>query len=88
MIRMPSDDEVTIRNCVFAFKCSAKWDELSETEDDKIHFCHECQKEVHLCEDDEELAKSIRLNRCIAIYREDGMVMGDLVGYVVTKDRE
>ena len=83
MIRMPEDDDYTIRNCVFAFKCTAKWDELTPTDDDKIHFCGYCQKEVHLCEDDEELVKSVRLNRCIAIYREGGMVMGDLVGRVM-----
>ena len=40
MIQMPEDDEYTIRNCVFAFKCTAKWDELIPTDDDKIHFCN------------------------------------------------
>lgn len=78
---MPDDDEYTIRNCVFAFKCTAKWDELTATDDDKIHFCNECQKEVHLCEDDDELVKSVRLNRCIAIYREDATQDGMLLGY-------
>ena len=39
------DDDYTIRNCVFAFKCTAKWDDLNPTDDDKIHFCNECQKE-------------------------------------------
>ena len=59
MIQMPEDDEYAIRNCVFAFKCTAKWDELIPTDDDKIHFCNACQKEVHL-------AKMIVswLNRC------------------------
>ena len=81
MIEM-ADDEFTIRNCVFAFKCTAKWNELMSTEDDKIRFCSECQKEVHLCEDDQELVKSVRLNRCIAIYRDGDMVLGDLIGRV------
>lgn len=76
---------LTIRNCVFAFKCTAKWDELTSTSDDKINFCQDCQREVHLCEDDEELATAVRLNRCVAIYREDGVMMGDLVGMVVHK---
>ena len=86
MIRMPEDDDYTIRNCIFAFKCTAKWDELTPTDDDKVHFCGECQKEVHLCEDDDELAKSVRLNRCIAIYREGGMIMGDLLGRVMINE--
>ncbi len=80
MFQIPDEDEFTIRNCVFAFKCTAKWDDLTPTDDDKVHFCNGCQKEVHLCEDDEELAKSVRLNRCIAIYREESMMLGDVVG--------
>jgi hypothetical protein len=80
------NDGLTIRNCVFAFKCTAQWSELTPTDDEKISFCDDCQKEVHLCEDDEELAKSVRLNRCIAIYREGGMIMGDLVGKVNPSD--
>jgi hypothetical protein len=80
------NSDLTIRNCIFAFKCTAKWYELMPTDDDKVHFCNGCQKEVHLCEDDDELVKSVRLNRCIAIYREGGMVMGDLVGRVVIQD--
>ena len=83
MIRMPNEEDLTIRNCIFAFKCTAKWSDLTPTDDDKINFCHDCQKEVHLCEDDDELAKSVRLNRCVAIYRDGGMVMGDLVGRVM-----
>lgn len=76
-------DPLTIRNCTFAFKCTAKWDELAETHDDKIHFCGECQKEVHLCEDDEELVEAVRLNRCVAIYREEfggGLITGGIRG--------
>jgi hypothetical protein len=86
MFQIPDEDEFTIRNCVFAFKCTAKWDDLTPTDDDKVHFCNGCQKEVHLCEDDEELAKSVRLNRCIAIYREEGLMMGDVVGKIVTDE--
>ena len=80
MIQMPDDDELTIRNCVFAFKCTAKWDELMPTDDDKVHFCNECQKEVYLCEDDDELVKLVRLNRCVAIYRQRGMLLGYIAG--------
>lgn len=81
MIRIQEDDDFTIRNCVFAFKCTAKWDDLMPTDDDKVHFCNECQKEVHLCEDDDELLASVRLNRCIAIYRQYGVSeLGDVIG--------
>lgn len=86
MFQIPDEDEFTIRNCIFAFKCTAKWDDLISTDDDKVHFCNGCQKEVHLCEDDDELVKSVRLNRCIAICREGGMELGDVVGKVVIDD--
>lgn len=59
--------ELTIRNCIFAFKCSAVWEELRETADESIRFCKDCQKEVHYCADDAELAAAVRLNRCVAI---------------------
>lgn len=75
------DDGLTIQNCVFAFKCTSKWSELRETRDENIHFCGECQKEVYLCEDDEELVEAVRLNRCVAIYREEfggGLVTGGI----------
>jgi hypothetical protein len=76
------DESLTIRNCIFAFKCVAKWDNLTPTDDDKIHFCQDCQKEVHLCEDDDELVVAVRLNRCVAIYREEfggeRMLLGDV----------
>jgi hypothetical protein len=63
------DKQVMIRNCTFAFKCSVNWDNLEETDEENIRFCLDCQKEVHFCEDDEDLVRSIKLNRCIAISR-------------------
>jgi hypothetical protein len=75
-------DSLTIRNCTFAFKCTAQWDELTPTDDDKINFCQDCQKEVYLCEDDDELVNAVRLNRCVAIYRGEigsgRMLLGDV----------
>ena len=80
------ESDLTICNCMFAFKCTTQWEELTHTDDDKVDFYNGCQKEVHFCEDDDELAKSVRLNRCIAIYREGGMVMRDLIGRVDFSD--
>ena len=62
-------ENITIRNCTFAFKCEAKWDCLEILEFDNIRFCNICQKEVYFCHDDEDLAKGIRLNRCIAFFK-------------------
>ena len=73
---MPNSD-LTIRNCTFAYKCAADWDLLQTTNDDSIRFCNECQREVHYCEDDDELAHCVKLNRCIAIYKEDSAEKGN-----------
>lgn len=70
---------LTIRNCVFAFKCAAVWDELEDTADESIKFCQDCQKEVHYCADDDELVVAVRLNRCVAIEKEPGYrMLGDI----------
>ena len=67
--------ELTIRNCVFAFKCDAVWEEMEvhETDDfvnsDAVRFCDICQKEVFLSTNDDDLLKNIKLNRCVAINR-------------------
>lgn len=69
----------SIRNCHFAFKCNAKWDELVHTQDDDIRFCSGCEREVYFCHSDDELAEAIRLNRCIAIqqYSDSEPLLGE-----------
>ena len=67
--------EFTIRNCVFSIKCKKKWENMESDmnrprDGEEIKFCSDCQKEVYLCETDEELAKNIRLNRCISISKD------------------
>jgi hypothetical protein len=56
-----------LRNCDFAFKCDAQWEEMGKTGVDKVRFCNACQKEVHQCETDDELIRAIRSNLCVAI---------------------
>jgi hypothetical protein len=79
-----SDPKITLRNCIFAYKCSAKWNNLTPTENLKINFCQQCQKEVHFCESDEELISAIRLNRCVAFYSHEygseyDILLGDVI---------
>ena len=73
------ENKISIRNCRFAFKCDKKWGDLDATEEDSIRFCNACEKEVHFCEDDEELARNIRLNRCVAFNKFETLVE---MGYV------
>jgi hypothetical protein len=76
------DGLLTIRNCIFGFKCDKKWSELTITSDDEIKFCQTCQKEVYFCKSDDALASYVRLNRCVAIHRE-GIINEVTMGYVI-----
>lgn len=58
-----------IRNCVLAYKCEADWEKLEDTNKEKIRYCKDCDREVHFCEDDEELTDAIRENFCVAFER-------------------
>jgi uncharacterized protein YuzB (UPF0349 family) len=69
-------EKITIRNCTFAYKCQAKWDNLEIIDYDDVRFCQDCQKEVHFCHTDEELVQNIHLNRCVAINRHTTIEMG------------
>lgn len=73
-------EKLTIRNCKFAYKCTAKWDNLQETEDESIRFCDECQKEVFFCDSDDTLVSLVKLNRCIAILKPNSKeyLLGDI----------
>jgi len=73
-------DKLTIRNCRFAFKCSSKWEDLQDTENDQIKFCNDCQKEVFFCEDDYALISHVRLNHCVAILKPNSkeLILGDI----------
>jgi hypothetical protein len=76
---------ITLRNCTFAFKCTQQWNELDKTSEKNIRFCNECQKEVHYCEDDQELLDSIKLNRCIAFSREQ-VIQEVEMGYIMASE--
>ena len=68
-----------IRNCQFAFKCDAVWENLEQKRDKKIRFCHTCSKNVYLCEDDYELRQKIVKNKCVAIERYGERLVGLIV---------
>ncbi len=51
----------------FSFHCRRQWDELSETDDSSIHFCHRCKKNVYFCSTDEELIMHSQMKECVAV---------------------
>ncbi len=61
------DTKYQLRNCKFAFQCNADWDELAETNEKRVRFCNQCQKQVHFCDTDEQLVLAIKSNLCVAI---------------------
>jgi len=76
------ENSLTIRNCIFGFKCDKNWGELTRTESDEVRFCQSCQKEVFFCESDDELVRYVRLNRCVAMYKEEGFGNITTMGYI------
>ncbi|MGI9282150.1 MAG: hypothetical protein ACR2PX_21320 [Endozoicomonas sp.] len=51
----------------FSFKCSKRWEELTEAGDDKVKLCNQCNESVHLVESLEELDKHSENDRCVAL---------------------
>ena len=58
---------VSIRNCVFSFRCEKKWGNLEQLSDDRVRFCHDCRRTVHFCRTDGELREAITRNDCVCI---------------------
>ena len=58
---------IDIRNCKFGFECHQKWSDLLKRKEPHIRYCHECEKEVYLIQNNDELAYAIKFNHCVAI---------------------
>lgn len=56
-----------IRNCRFAFRCHQRWELLEQTTQPRVRYCHECSRQVVLCETDSELSAALRADECVAI---------------------
>ena len=67
MNQSTNDNNIGIDNCRFAFRCTQTWDSLTNTEIESIRYCAECDRGVHLCKSDVELAEAISNNWCVAI---------------------
>lgn len=78
--------DTTLRNCVFAFRCKANWDNMTPVDSSgRVRFCLDCQKEVYLCESDQELIHYVVNNKCIALVRVLRGEKRRLLGEVVTR---
>jgi hypothetical protein len=70
-LKRDHSDQPLIRNCRFAFRCHQNWLSLENTEDPRVRYCHECARQVVLCQRDAELAAALQANHCVAIDRVD-----------------
>ena len=56
-----------MKNCIFKFECEQQWSDLTEIRDQRVRFCEVCESDVHLCETNDEIARAIREDLCVAI---------------------
>jgi hypothetical protein len=57
-----------ILQCPLAKRCRARWEKLEPVQGEpSIRFCSVCERTVHLCKTDEELARHSALGRCVAL---------------------
>ena len=60
-------------NCVFEYECPKNWFELKTTSKAGIKHCTECNKDVHLCINQEELDYAISQKFCIAYFKDPNL---------------
>lgn len=60
-------------NCEFEYECPRDWFELELTNKAGIKHCKECQKDVHLCINQEELDYAITQKHCIAYFQDPSL---------------
>ena len=64
---MKQEGSRTIRNCHFRYRCHMEWDDLDATTSNTVRHCGICDKDVHLCSTQDDLAKAVLANLCVAI---------------------
>ena len=64
MAKKDMDSEIENR---ISFRCSKKWNELEETDDDRVKLCNQCNESVHLAENMDELDTHSEHGRCVML---------------------
>ena len=70
---------IFIENCKYSveYECPLEWKNLKKTDDSKIRFCNECNKNVYRCKTEKDMDEHIQLNHCIAV--NEPQVMGMMI---------
>jgi hypothetical protein len=62
-------DQQEFLNCEMGFECPKDWFALEPTDKVGIKHCNQCQKEVHLCINQEELNQTVEQQLCVAFFK-------------------
>lgn len=74
--------------CQFKFTCPMVWGLLSPTDQIKVRFCGECQREVFICVSEGELDFHVKRGHCVAIPVNDTETSEELPGTYVIGEPE
>ena len=56
---------IDAKNCVMSFLCYRQWSELAETQDPNIKHCNDCNKNVYLVDNVEDVVNAINYQKCM-----------------------
>lgn len=74
---------INLRNCIFGFKCTAKWEDMLETDNQNIRHCDLCNKNVYHVSDKNDLLMAIELDRCVAINVVENFIFHQTTGHIL-----
>lgn len=58
----------SVENCAFNFKCPMLLENLpQDPNNEKLHYCNKCEKNVYVVENVETLRQYVTLGRCVAM---------------------
>ena len=85
------EKEAKVLECEFAFMCPQKWEAMDSTENDNIHFCRECHREVYFAETQERLEEFKSQGVCVALLQKKNqpdLPPISIAGMVIQNDEE
>jgi len=71
--KQQAKDKQEFLNCELEFECPKDWFGLDLTNKAGIKHCNQCQQDVHLCINQEELDEAIAQKHCIAFFKEPSL---------------
>ena len=73
---------INLRNCIFGFNCTAKWESMLKTDNQNIRHCDFCNKNVYHVSNKNDLLMAIELDRCVAIDVVENFIIHQTTGLI------